>query len=302
MITVALHDVMLLLCICAAVKEVAALRRRLEVCRKQHQQRLKSKFSAAFAQGLLHHPADDESTAAPTTADGTVSSYPDSFQQVPRDRLCSLGAVSRERVLESRQPVFVDDVWGTHVLVADGGTDSEHSGEHSQQQTGSGVSDDSGLTAMLAQMQMPSDVPVYDSGAESDVGSDNSPPCAAAAADGQYAVFGVDGSGLDASTAELPKAQAPSCSMQPAVPADRLMQTCGSGDQQLQQGIPQTQQQQQQQQLHSVTAAPEAVLTEDRDRHAAAQGESAGSVAYGAGALQALPRHGVGSKTKVVVP
>ncbi|KAF6251855.1 hypothetical protein COO60DRAFT_1628772 [Scenedesmus sp. NREL 46B-D3] len=130
---------------------------RLRSLQQQHAARQRSRFSAAFAAGLLHHPADDEpppAAAPPVDPKDPVAAAAAAaglrHVVVPQGRRVA-GPVPAERVLDGGQPVLVDDAWGTHLMVADEDEAEGSGGEEG----GAGSSNSSysrGLMAKLARM------------------------------------------------------------------------------------------------------------------------------------------------------
>ncbi|KAF6258017.1 hypothetical protein COO60DRAFT_1639501 [Scenedesmus sp. NREL 46B-D3] len=130
---------------------------RLRSLQQQHAARQRSRFSAAFAAGLLHHPADDEpppAAAPPVDPKDPVAAAAAAaglrHVVVPQGRRVA-GPVPAEHVLDGGQPVLVDDAWGTHLMVADEDEAEGSGGEEG----GAGSSNSSysrGLMAKLARM------------------------------------------------------------------------------------------------------------------------------------------------------
>jgi hypothetical protein len=134
-------------CLLHPLADIVEEMHRLRSLQQQHAARQRSRFSAAFAAGLLHQPADDEPPAAaaqpvdpsdPAAAAAAAAAAGLRHVVVPQGRRVA-GPVPAEHVLDGGRPVLVDDAWGRHLLVADDGE-----GE------GSGYS--RGLMARLARM------------------------------------------------------------------------------------------------------------------------------------------------------
>ncbi|WIA33980.1 hypothetical protein OEZ86_007075 [Tetradesmus obliquus] len=133
---------------------------RLRSLQQQHAARQRTKFSSAFAAGLLHHPADDAPPPAaalpldpsdPAAAAAAAAGL--RHVAVPPGRRVA-GPVAAERVLEGGQPVLVDDAWGRHLLLADD-DDDDDDGEEGQggwAASGGSSSYSRGLMARLARM------------------------------------------------------------------------------------------------------------------------------------------------------
>uniref|UniRef100_A0A383WL91 Uncharacterized protein n=1 Tax=Tetradesmus obliquus TaxID=3088 RepID=A0A383WL91_TETOB len=135
---------------------------RLHSLQQPHAARQRTKFSSAFAAGLLHHPADDAPPPAAAAAAAPLDpSDPAAAAAaaaglrhvvVPPGRRVA-GPVAAERVLEGGQPVLVDDAWGRHLLLADDDDDDDDGEGQGGWAAGGGSSSYSrGLMARLARM------------------------------------------------------------------------------------------------------------------------------------------------------
>eukprot|EP00878_Enallax_costatus_P008143 GHUV01008515.1.p1 GENE.GHUV01008515.1~~GHUV01008515.1.p1 ORF type:complete len:527 (+),score=182.46 GHUV01008515.1:496-2076(+) len=116
-------------------REILAELHRLRDLQQQQRTKQKARFSAAFAKGVLHHPSDDQPSSSLNSGSNSVGSstwmFSEGMQHRVADQLLgrrALGPVSRERVLDSDQPVLVDDAWGTHPLVAEPDSDDDSHG------------------------------------------------------------------------------------------------------------------------------------------------------------------------------
>jgi hypothetical protein len=141
---------------CCTLADIVEEMHRLRSLQQQHAARQRSKFSAAFAAGLLHHPADDAPPAPaappadPNDPAGAAAAAGLRHVVVPQGQRVA-GPVPAERVLDGGQPVLVDDAWGRHLMVADS-SDEEGQGSK-QEEAGAGSSSYSrGLMARLARM------------------------------------------------------------------------------------------------------------------------------------------------------